>query len=95
MRDVDTKFNQDVGHWSLVSDTSVFMHGVKITGSDRRQDINDEMMDKLVWYVLNNCEEVAPYLEYLFYLQDYNLLNFKSRFPYFSFFCDNICREEL
>jgi hypothetical protein len=28
MQDVDTKFNQDVGDGPLVSDTSVFMHGV-------------------------------------------------------------------
>jgi hypothetical protein len=39
------------------------MHGAKIIGADRRQYIDDEMMDKLVWYVLNNCEEVEPYLE--------------------------------
>jgi hypothetical protein len=63
MQDVDTKFNQDVGDGPLVSDTSVFMHGAKIIRADRRQYIDDEMMDKLVWYVLNNCEEVEPYLE--------------------------------
>jgi hypothetical protein len=63
MQDVDNKFNKDVGDGPLVSDTSVFMHGAKIIGADKRQYIDDEMMDKLVWYVLNNCEEVEPYLE--------------------------------
>ncbi|EAY97045.1 hypothetical protein OsI_18969 [Oryza sativa Indica Group] len=32
-------------------------------GSTRIQYMEDEIMDKLVWYVLNNCEEVQPYLE--------------------------------
>jgi hypothetical protein len=63
MQDVDTKFNHDVGDGPLVSDTSVFMHGVKIIGADMRQYIDDKMKDKLVWYILNNCEEVEPYLE--------------------------------
>jgi hypothetical protein len=36
MQDVDTKLNQDVGDGPLVSDTSVFMHGAKIIGVDRR-----------------------------------------------------------
>lgn len=66
MEDVDTRFNQDDGSGGdgpLFDDTSVFMHGVTLVGSNRVQYIDDGVMDKLVWYVLNNCEEVEPYLE--------------------------------
>ena len=44
-------------------DTSVFMHGVRLTGGDRVQFIADKTFKQLVWYVLNNCDEVEPYLE--------------------------------
>jgi hypothetical protein len=65
MEDVDTRFNRDARHGDgpLDGNSSVFMHGVKLIGSTRIQYMEDEIMDKLVWYVLNNCEEVQPYLE--------------------------------
>ena len=44
-------------------DTSVFMHGVRLIGMDRVQYINDKSFKQLVWYVLNNSDEVEPYLE--------------------------------
>ena len=44
-------------------DTSVFMHGVRLIGGDRVQFIDDKTFKQLVWYVLNNCDEVEPYLE--------------------------------
>jgi hypothetical protein len=65
MEDVDTRFNRDARHGDgpLDGNSSVFMHDVKLIGSTRIQYMEDEIMDKLVWYVLNNCEEVQPYLE--------------------------------
>lgn len=58
MEDCDTRSNpQEEG------DISVFMHGAKLSRKSRVQYIDDEIMNKLVWYVLNNCEEVEPYLE--------------------------------
>jgi hypothetical protein len=52
----------------LDGDTSVFMHGVQLIGKDRVQYIPEKIMDKLVWYVLNNCEEVEPYVKYVYVL---------------------------
>jgi len=67
MEDVDTRFNQNVGSVGdgpLVGDTSVFMHGVTLVGANRVHYIDDDaVMAKLVWYVLNNCDEVEPYVE--------------------------------
>ena len=44
-------------------DISVFKHGVTLVGSNRSQYIDDVDLNKLVWYVLNNCEEAEEYLE--------------------------------
>jgi len=45
-------------------DTSVFMDGIKPIGSTRVKDIADKAtVDALAWYVLNNCDEVGPYVE--------------------------------
>jgi len=67
MEDVDTRFNRNVGSVGdgpLVGDTSVFMHGVTLVGANRVHYIDDDaVMAKLVWYVLNNCDEVEPYVE--------------------------------
>ena len=44
-------------------DTSVFMHGVKPIGKIRAMNINDKAkINKLAWYVLNNYDEVGPYV---------------------------------
>ena len=48
---------------STDGDTSIFMHGVQLISKDRVQFIDNKTFDKLVWYVLNNCYEVEPYLE--------------------------------
>ena len=44
-------------------DTSVFIHDVQLIGKDRVQYIDDKTFTKLVWYVLNSCDKVEPYLE--------------------------------
>ena len=61
IEDVDTRFNRDA-HVSS-EDTSVFRHGVKLMGANRVQYMEEEEMEKVVWYVLNNCEEVEPYVQ--------------------------------
>ena len=56
---VETRYYMDVNmsHYGpLHGDTSVFMHDVKIIGKTRVHHINDKVRDKLIWYVLNNCE---------------------------------------
>ncbi|XP_066334495.1 uncharacterized protein [Miscanthus floridulus] len=65
MDDIDNRFNHDDGsdgEMPLPDDISVFMHGVTLVGSNRSQYIDDVDLNKLVWYVLNNCEEAEEYL---------------------------------
>ena len=68
MDDVETRFNrgETSGDGSLDNledcDISVFKHGVKLVGSCRVTYLEDEF-DKLVWYVLNNCDEVQQYIK--------------------------------
>ena len=44
-------------------DTDVFMHGVRLIGRDWVQYIDDKTFNQLVSYVLNNSDNVEPYLE--------------------------------
>ena len=44
-------------------DTDVFMHVVNLIGRDQLQYVYDKTFNLLVWYVLNNTDEVEPYLE--------------------------------
>ena len=67
MDDVKTRYNRDnnMSHDGLApGETSVFMHGVKPIGQIRVKDIKDKAkINKLAWYVLNNCDEVGPYVQ--------------------------------
>ncbi|XP_066361319.1 uncharacterized protein [Miscanthus floridulus] len=66
MEDIDNRFNHhddNDGEMPLPDDVSVFKHGVTLVGSNRSQYIDDDVLNKLVWYVLNNCEEAEEYLE--------------------------------
>ena len=64
--DVKTRYNWDnnMSHDGPTDgDTSVFMHGVKPIGQIRVKDIKDKAkINKLAWYVLNNCDVVGPYV---------------------------------
>ena len=43
------------------SETSIFMHGVKPICQIRVMDIKGKAkINKLAWYVLNNCDKVGP-----------------------------------
>ena len=66
VEDVDTRFNQDDDSGTerpLPNDISVFKHGATLVGANRTQYIDAAVMNKLVWYVLHNAEEVEDYLE--------------------------------
>lgn len=63
---MDTRFNleDDSGvEVPLPNDISIFKHGATLVGGNRVQQIDDAVLDKLVWYVLNNCEEADEYKE--------------------------------
>lgn len=65
--DIDTRFNQEgtSGDGSrenaLPCDLSVFIHHVNVLGASKL--LNYGELDNIVWYVLNNCPEVEPYME--------------------------------
>jgi hypothetical protein len=66
MEDIDTRFNRgdgSDGEMPLADVISIFKHGVTLVGSNRTQYIEDDVLNKLVWYVLNNCDEVEEYVE--------------------------------
>ena len=67
MDDVKTRYNRDnnMSHdGPAPGETSIFMHGVKPIGQIRVKDIKDKSkINKLAWYVLNNCDEVGPYVQ--------------------------------
>ena len=67
MDDVQTRYNQDnnMSHdWPTDGDTSIFMHGVMPIGRIWVKDITDKaQINALSWYMLNNCNEVRPYVE--------------------------------
>jgi hypothetical protein len=70
---VQTRYNRDVNmshDGPSDGDIFVFMHGLKLIGKTRAEHIDDKVRDKLVWYVLNNCDEVQPYVEYDFLSAD-------------------------
>ena len=63
MEDVVTRFNRDGDKWDPPNgDLSVFQHGVKLLGANRETYLENKEFDKLCWYVLNNYDEVEPYL---------------------------------
>jgi hypothetical protein len=48
----------------MVTLHSIFMHGVKPIGNIWVKDIDDKAkINALAWYVLNNYNEVGPYVE--------------------------------
>jgi hypothetical protein len=67
--DLETRHNCEGGNREHVDmskgDISVFQHGVQLLRASRITYL-DKDYDKMVWYVLNNCVEVDPYMEYVF-----------------------------
>ena len=65
--DVKTRYNRDnnMSHDEPTDgDTSAFMHSVKPIGKISTVNIDDKAkINKLAWYVLNNYDEVGPYVE--------------------------------
>ena len=41
---------------------NVFDYSVRVTGKSRQED-KPKDLDKMVWYVLNNCPEILPYIK--------------------------------
>jgi hypothetical protein len=66
--DLDTHHNREGRNKERVDfrmgDISVFQHGVNFLGTSKITYLEHDY-EKMMWYVLNNCEEVAPYIEYV------------------------------
>ena len=68
MDDVETRYNREERNPAYVDASAyavaAFGHGVKFT-SACDYTLDDDAITDMVWYVLNNCEEVAAYREYV------------------------------
>ena len=66
--DVETRWNRPGRNRersdSQSGDVSVFNHGVNFLGASQYLEAGDEY-DKMVWFVLSNCAEVLPYIDYV------------------------------
>jgi hypothetical protein len=68
MKDIETRFNQDDDSGTempLADDISVFKHGATLVGAVTTKYIDDAVMKRLIWYVLNNTGEAEQYLGYV------------------------------
>ena len=41
---------------------NVFDYSIRVTGKSQQED-KPKDLDKMVWYVLNNCPEILPYIK--------------------------------
>jgi hypothetical protein len=66
MADIDSRFNMvddSAPEKPLHGDITVFNHSATLVGADRSQYVPDAVLNKLIWYVLNNCDEIEKYRE--------------------------------
>ena len=84
--DVETRFNRQGRQNSCRDDVipqdtlSVFTHSVKLLGGGK-VSYNDSDFDKLVWFVLNNCEEIDQYKMYVSFLVSFRFVPFFCSLP--------------
>ena len=62
-----SKYSETVDHLIKEVDEdnpglNVFDYSVRVTGKSRQED-KPKDLDKMVWYVLNNCPEILPYIK--------------------------------
>jgi hypothetical protein len=66
--DIETRHNREGRNRERVDKRkggiSVFNHGVEVLGAPTTKYLERDY-EKMVWFVLNNCEEVEPYIEYV------------------------------
>ncbi|XP_035547426.1 uncharacterized protein LOC118348940 [Juglans regia] len=66
--DVETKFNRadrniDGGEDGTIDGFKVFNQRLRPLGIARNVQLQDKLRTSAIWYVLNNCIEIGPYLE--------------------------------
>ena len=68
MDDVDTRFNREPRNKGFSDEKAygvdVFGHGVYFTSAPNHVYDNNSI-DQMVWYVLNNCSQVDKYVRYV------------------------------
>jgi hypothetical protein len=66
--DVETRHNREGRNRERLpvvnEDLSVFQHGVDLLGAPTLTYLEHDY-EKMVWFILNNCPEVEPYIEYV------------------------------
>ncbi|XP_041016141.1 uncharacterized protein LOC121258662 [Juglans microcarpa x Juglans regia] len=68
LQDVETKFNRadrniDGGEEDTIDGFKVFNQRLRPLGIARNVQLQDKLRTSAIWYVLNNCIEIGPYLE--------------------------------
>lgn len=65
---IDTKFNQkerndDARPSTRKAKLSIFSQAARPFGGRKQVQLPHSIINKMHWYILNNCEEIRPYLE--------------------------------
>ena len=64
--DIETKFNRPERNFDdveIIGNASIFRHKVSPYGASKLVSLELEEINKIHWYILNNCEEVRDYFE--------------------------------
>ena len=66
LRDIETKFNRPERNFDdndKVGDASIFKHRLRPYGGRKLIQLPHSEIEKIHWYILNNCVELRDYLE--------------------------------
>ena len=61
LHDIETKFNRPERNFDdveIIGKASIFIHKVFPYGASKLVSLKLEEINKIHWYILNNCEEV-------------------------------------
>ncbi|XP_042983282.1 uncharacterized protein LOC122312687 [Carya illinoinensis] len=106
LNDIETRHNREerntdtVGLGPMEPSLSVFSQKVRPLGAARMAKLDDSLLAKATWYVLNNCLEIEDYLEdHLNKMKEEDPSNFERRhqiqFPtWFRTRLEGICRTQ-
>ena len=64
--DIETKFNRSERNFDdveIIGNAFIFRHKVSPYGASKLVSLELEEINKIHWYILNNCEEVRDYFE--------------------------------
>jgi hypothetical protein len=64
---IETKFNREERNYDGGKDNdrelSIFSTSARPFGASKYETLSEQEFKKIQWYILNNCDEVEPYLQ--------------------------------